>query len=141
MQASVFHSYTEADNPLIARQILDICNPARIFACYGELGAGKTTLIKSFCAALGVDSLVSSPTFTLVNVYNSPGGEVYHFDFYRIRSEAEAYEMGCFEYFDSGSYCFIEWPGRIPSLLPPGVVKVYVEAGEGGVRTIELSVE
>lgn len=84
----------------------------------GDMGAGKTTLIKAICKSLGVENNTSSPTFSLVNEYHLPNKQkIYHFDFYRLKSETEALDMGIDEYLDSGSWCFIEWPEKIPSLL------------------------
>ncbi|GAB4428059.1 MAG: tRNA (adenosine(37)-N6)-threonylcarbamoyltransferase complex ATPase subunit type 1 TsaE [Bacteroidia bacterium] len=103
------------------------------------MGAGKTTLIKSLCRALGVTTTVSSPTFNLVNEYDRTGGKVYHFDFYRIRTEAEAYDVGLDEYLASSEYVFIEWPERIPTLLPPEAVRVHIAVGEDHSRQIDLS--
>ena len=112
-----------------------------MFAFHGEMGAGKTTFIKTICAALGVEDATSSPTFALVNEYRSGKGEpVYHFDFYRIRSEAEALDMGFEEYVFSGYYCFIEWPEKIPNLLPPGTVQVRISEAENGSRIISTNV-
>lgn len=90
----------------------------RIVALRAQMGAGKTTLVGEFCRSRGVESPISSPTFALVNPYNTMGGEViYHFDFYRIDSEREALDMGVFDYFDSGNICFVEWPEKIEGIL------------------------
>ncbi|RMG30982.1 MAG: tRNA (adenosine(37)-N6)-threonylcarbamoyltransferase complex ATPase subunit type 1 TsaE [Bacteroidetes bacterium] len=134
-----FFSRQEADNPDIAREILKTCINHRIFAFYGELGAGKTTLIKAFCEALNMQVVVTSPTFNLVNEYTDEKLTVYHFDFYRIKSEIEAYDMGCDEYFDSGNYCFIEWPERIPSLLPDEAVHIHIESLNDHQRMIQVT--
>jgi tRNA threonylcarbamoyladenosine biosynthesis protein TsaE len=94
-------------------------NPHRVILFNGEMGAGKTTLIKEICHALGVHNATSSPTFSLVNEYVSDSGEnVYHFDMYRIKKETEALDMGIEEYLYSGSWCFIEWSEKIPNLIP-----------------------
>jgi tRNA threonylcarbamoyladenosine biosynthesis protein TsaE len=111
----------------VAEEILSSCENERIFAFYGNLGAGKTTLIKRFCSLLGVEEAVSSPTFNLVNVYEGEEYEIYHFDFYRIKDEMEALGIGAQEYFDSGEYCLIEWPERIPNLLPEEAVTIQIE--------------
>lgn len=84
----------------------------------GEMGAGKTTFIKYLVEAMGGQELVNSPTFSLVNEYETDHGRVFHFDFYRIESEEEAFDMGAEEYFYSGNFCFIEWPERVKNLLP-----------------------
>ncbi|PRD46446.1 tRNA (adenosine(37)-N6)-threonylcarbamoyltransferase complex ATPase subunit type 1 TsaE [Sphingobacterium haloxyli] len=101
-----------------AQQILSDFPNDRIFLLYGNMGAGKTTLVSSFCRALGVTDNTSSPTFSIVNEYNSPHGPVYHFDFYRLKHEEEALDMGYEEYFYTDAYCFVEWPEKIPNLLP-----------------------
>lgn len=101
-----------------AQEILDNAGTHRVFAFYGELGAGKTTLIKAICKILGVESNVTSPTFSIVNEYiSTQGQQIYHFDFYRIRDIREAYDLGYENYFFSGHYCFIEWPEKISALL------------------------
>src|ERR1051326_7538979 len=124
--------------PTAAKKILAASGGKKLFAFYGEMGAGKTTLIKALCAQLGVTDPTSSPTFSLVNEYRTSRGEkIYHFDFYRIKTETEALDMGCEEYFYSGSYCFIEWPEKIPSLLPEGIIKVSIKVS-GQVREIRV---
>jgi len=116
------------DMPMVARHILDKFKSDRIFAFYGELGAGKTTLIKSICEELGVVDTVNSPTFAIINVYQSNNsGEIYHFDFYRLKSETEAFDIGYEDYFYTDSYCFIEWPDKISNLLPKETVKINIE--------------
>lgn len=102
----------------VARRFLQEIGDEKVFAFYGDLGAGKTTFIKSVCGRLGVDSPVNSPTFAIINEYGSPNGPVYHFDFYRIKQPSEAYDIGCEDYFYSGQYCFIEWPEKLENLLP-----------------------
>jgi tRNA threonylcarbamoyladenosine biosynthesis protein TsaE len=124
--------------PTAAKKILAASGGKKLFAFYGEMGAGKTTLIKALCAQLGVTDPTSSPTFSLVNEYRTSRGEkIYHFDFYRIKTETEALDMGCEEYFYSGNYCFIEWPEKIPSLLPEGIIKVSIKVN-GQVREIRV---
>lgn len=108
-----------------------------VFAFHGEMGAGKTTLIKAICEKLGVDDVINSPTFAIINEYRSDSGElIYHFDFYRINKEEEAFDFGYEDYFFSGSLCFIEWPERIESLLPHDTVHVTVKEIEGGQRQV-----
>lgn len=110
-----------------------------VFAFYGAMGAGKTTFIKAVCRALGVEDNVTSPTFAIVNEYrDTSGGAVYHFDFYRVTRLAEALDMGCGEYFDSGRPCFIEWPELVETLLPPGAARVTLEELPGGARRLTL---
>jgi len=108
--------------------LLNFSGENTIFVFEGEMGAGKTTFIKAICAALGIDDLVSSPTFSIVNEYESSAGEVvYHFDFYRIKNLNEAYDIGYEEYFYSGNICLIEWPEKIAEILPEKHVRVKIE--------------
>lgn len=114
--------------PAVARQLLQSFDGEKVIAFEGAMGAGKTTLIKALCEALGVKDTVSSPTFSIVNEYRTAKGEkVYHFDFYRIKSVDEAYDMGYEEYFYSKAYCFIEWPEKIAELMPLNYEKVKIE--------------
>lgn len=99
----------------------------KILLFYGEMGAGKTTLIKAFCAALSVKDVVSSPTFSIVNEYHYPAGIIYHFDFYRLKNQIEALDLGLEEYLYSGDYCLIEWPEKIPDFLPENCLKISLE--------------
>lgn len=116
------------DLSLAAKKILEYFPDNTIFAFYGELGAGKTTLIKSLCNQLGVVDTVTSPTFAIINIYQSnKSGEVYHFDFYRIKSESEALDIGYEDYFYNDSFCFIEWPEKISNLLPEETIDIIIE--------------
>ena len=109
-----------------------------VFAFYGEMGAGKTTFIKALCRELQVQDTVTSPSFALVNEYRTKQGEmVFHFDFYRIKSIREAFDLGYEEYFFGASYCFIEWPEKIEELLPETVVNVNIKVLKDGSRDIE----
>ena len=99
----------------------------RVFLFYGHMGAGKTTFIKALCKALQVKDNTSSPTFSIVNEYSAPLGTIFHFDFYRIKEEEEAYDFGYEDYFYSGNYCFIEWPNKIPNLLPDDAKTIEIE--------------
>ncbi len=113
----------------------------RLFAFYGKMGSGKTTFIKALCDRLQVIDYVTSPTFALINVYETEQSEeIYHFDFYRIKSMEELFDLGYEEYFFSDKYCFIEWPELIEPLLPPNTVKVYISEVAGGSRIIESRV-
>ena len=113
--------------PAAAKELLSLCGDRRVIAFYGAMGAGKTTFIKAICGVLGVSENVSSPTFALVNEYrDSKGQPVFHFDFYRIKDEKEAVDIGVDEYFYSGHYCFIEWPEKVLNLLPDDCIKVFI---------------
>lgn len=110
----------------------------RLFAFYGKMGSGKTTFIKALCEKLQVVDYVTSPTFALINVYETePGSEIYHFDFYRIKSMDELFDLGYEEYFFSDRYCFVEWPELVEPLLPPNAVRVYITEMDNGSRVIE----
>ena len=119
---------------------LDLKNNHTAINClafYGEMGAGKTTLIKAFCQVLGVEDVVSSPTFSLVNVYNDKDGRnVFHFDFYRIKKLEEVYDIGYEEYFYSGDYCLIEWPEMVRQIMPESYVLVTIEIDDSENRVI-----
>ena len=111
----------------VAHALVQSYADARVILFYGDMGAGKTTFIKAICAELGVKENTSSPTFSIVNEYDSPHGPVYHFDFYRLRDEQEAFDMGYEEYLYSGHYCLIEWPEKIANLLPSQTLSVRLE--------------
>ena len=116
----------------VARKLLCTFGEERFFAFFGKMGVGKTTLIKELCAVLGVKDNVCSPTFAIVNEYSDSDGEpVYHFDFYRLKSVAEAYDIGYEEYFYSGCYCFTEWTEKVEELLPEHYVRVEIEEKDG----------
>ena len=122
-------------------EILKECAPHRVFAFEGQMGAGKTTFIKSLCEAMGSADIVNSPTFAIVNVYDVEQpykGEVYHFDCYRLKDIREAIDMGAEEYLYSGNYCFIEWPEMIEALLPDDTVYVRIIPQENGDRRLEI---
>ncbi len=121
-----------------ASTILEYAGSNKIFLFYGDMGAGKTTLIKSLCAGLGVTDEVTSPTFSIVNEYAGTNGPVYHFDFYRLKEQGEALDMGYEEYFFSESYCFIEWPEKIAGLIPDQYTGIRIEVSEEGVRQITV---
>lgn len=125
-----------ADLPDVAANLLKSFPQSRNFLFFGEMGAGKTTFIKSLCSVLGVSDTVSSPTYSIVNEYSSPPGKVYHFDFYRLKTETEALDMGYEEYLDNGNYCLIEWPEKISALWPKEFVKVNIKVTGQNERTI-----
>jgi len=123
--------------PDVAATILKDIGDHRIVALFGKMGAGKTTLIKELCKILGVAEVVSSPTFALVNEYLSGKEEpVFHFDFYRIKSIEEVYDIGYEEYIYSGRFCFIEWPEMIMELLPESYVYLKIDESGDGTRQI-----
>lgn len=120
-----------------ARAFVDAIGQGRVFAFYGKMGAGKTTFVKAVCEELGVEDVITSPTFALVNEYTDGHGDpVYHFDFYRIKKLEEAYDMGCEDYFDSGCLCFIEWPEIVEELLPADAVRVDICESADGARVV-----
>tara|TARA_B100000073_G_scaffold172460_1_gene142649 strand:- start:2 stop:412 length:411 start_codon:yes stop_codon:yes gene_type:complete len=107
------------DLMLASNKLVKSFKDKKVICFYGDMGVGKTTLIKSLCKVLKVQDLVNSPTFSIVNEYrNDVSDVIYHFDFYRIDSINEAMDIGCHEYFDSDRYCFIEWPNKIEQILP-----------------------
>jgi len=122
----------------IASALIKYHEDKRIFAFHGEMGAGKTTFIKTICEYLEVTDTVSSPTFAIVNEYlTKDSGSVYHFDLYRIKAWTEMLEIGYEDYFDSGNYCLLEWPEKIVNLLPEETVHVdIVVSPDGNLRTI-----
>lgn len=124
------------DLPEVADKLIAGFPESRIFLFFGEMGAGKTTFIKTLCAKLGVQDKVSSPTYSIVNEYQSESGRVYHFDFYRLKDESEALDMGYEEYFYSGNYCLIEWPEKIKNLWPAEYVKVTISEASDQERLI-----
>lgn len=116
------------DLPEAAEEILDALDGRNVVAFFGTMGAGKTTLIREICEQLGSEDVVTSPTFALVNRYNSANGRpIFHFDFYRIEHPEEAFDMGYEEYFYSDGLCLVEWSERIEDLLPDDVMKVEIE--------------
>jgi tRNA threonylcarbamoyladenosine biosynthesis protein TsaE len=132
-----FQSLAELD--AVAGQLIDAGRLHSVWLFDGEMGAGKTTLIKAICRRLGVLNVVQSPTFSIVNEYVTDSGEpVYHFDCYRLRNEEEALDSGLEEYIDSGERCFIEWPERIAGLLPPDAWTIHLRVVEGG-RILEIN--
>ena len=114
----------------VAKDIVTSLDERKIILFYGEMGSGKTTLIKEICRQLGVTDSMSSPTYGLVNEYNSPKGKIYHFDLYRVKNLEECLDIGMEEYLYSGNYCLIEWPDIATSLYPENVVKVRIEGTE-----------
>ncbi len=129
--------YTLEDLPSIAEQIISTTKN-KIMLFDASMGVGKTTLIKEICKHLGVQDVISSPTYALVNEYESNDGPIYHFDFYRIKGIEEAYHIGFEEYVDSGSWVFIEWPNKILNLLPENVTTLKIKASKNGKRILTM---
>lgn len=123
-----------------AREFIAAMGDNTVFALYGKMGAGKTTFVKALCQELGVEDVVTSPTFAVINEYRSDiaGELIYHFDFYRIKKLEEVYDMGYEDYFYSGALCFIEWPELVEELLPGNTVKVTIEEQEDGSRKLTM---
>ncbi|MFC2759862.1 tRNA (adenosine(37)-N6)-threonylcarbamoyltransferase complex ATPase subunit type 1 TsaE [Hallella multisaccharivorax] len=122
-----------------AREFVHNMGESHVFAFYGKMGAGKTTFIKALCEELGVDDVITSPTFAIVNDYTAEDDQhIYHFDFYRIKKLEEVFDMGYEDYFYSGSLCFIEWPELIEEILPGDSIKVTIMQLEDGSREVEF---
>lgn len=125
--------------PIIAKEIIKN-STSKIILFHGDMGVGKTTLIKEICKILGTEDLISSPTFSIVNEYITSNDEtIFHFDFYRIDNEEEAYNIGVEDYFDSNHWCLIEWPSVVENLLPLENVNVYLTVLEDGQRNIQIN--
>lgn len=123
----------------VSQRIISLAGDYRIWLFDAEMGAGKTTLIKAICKTFGVVDDVSSPTFALINEYaDGQGTPFYHFDFYRIKNEEEAMDIGVDEYFYSGNLCFIEWPEKIPSLIPDEFLRIFISINSDDTRKIVL---
>lgn len=129
-----------ADINEAAKTFVENMGDGKVFAFYGKMGAGKTTFVKAICECLGVDDVITSPTFAIVNEYTSAttGDAIYHFDFYRIKKLEEVYDMGYEDYFYSGSLCFLEWPELIEDLLLEDATKVTIEETADGSRVVKF---
>jgi tRNA threonylcarbamoyladenosine biosynthesis protein TsaE len=126
--------------PAAAKQILKYSENKKIFAFYGSMGTGKTTIIKAVCEYLGAIDIATSPTFTIVNEYRTASGEsLFHIDFYRIKKQDEVYDFGIEEYLSGNSYCFMEWPELIEELLPPETVVVRISVDDREQRILSIS--
>lgn len=124
--------------PRVASEILQAAGDIRVLVFRGEIGAGKTTLIKQICLQLGVTEAVVSPTFGLVNSYAGGEGQVHHFDWYRIKHEEEAIEIGWEEYLDSGDWLLVEWPEKIENLMPDELIDIQIEVQPEGQRVLQI---
>ncbi|MBS2097776.1 tRNA (adenosine(37)-N6)-threonylcarbamoyltransferase complex ATPase subunit type 1 TsaE [Carboxylicivirga linearis] len=123
----------------VAKAFLAQYTNERVIAFYGEMGVGKTTFIKAICKALQINDTVNSPSFAIVNEYHNIDNDiVYHFDFYRLKEEEEAYDMGYEDYLYSGNYCMIEWPEKIASLLPDGRLDLHITEESDGRRKLTV---
>ena len=130
--------YSLKELPAIAKDIIK-STKSKVLLFYGEMGVGKTTLIKEIVKQLGSLDTVSSPTFSLVNEYHTTNDEkIYHFDFYRINNENEALDIGIEEYFYSDCWCLVEWPNKVKNLLPLNSVTITISSNSDQLRTIEL---
>ena len=131
-----------------AREFIQHMGEARVFAFYGKMGAGKTTFVKAICEELGVEDVITSPTFAIINEYSIDNHDIqrstfnvqriYHFDFYRIKKLEEVYDMGYEDYFYSGALCFIEWPELIEEILPDDAVRVNIIEQQDGSRLVKF---
>ena len=131
-------TYSQIELPKIAGILLEKI-PSKIWLFYGTMGSGKTTLIKALVKLLSLADVANSPTFSIVNEYQSrKGTPIYHFDFYRIKKEEEALDLGIDDYFYSDNYCFVEWPEKIENLLPLNAVSIYIVENADGSRTLTL---
>jgi tRNA threonylcarbamoyladenosine biosynthesis protein TsaE len=128
-----------ADLARAAKEIVELTRGERFFIFEGDMGAGKTTLIKAICKELGVKEVVSSPTFSIVNEYEANSRTIYHFDFYRIKNLQEAFDIGYEEYFYSEHICLIEWPEKIAELLPDHHVKIGITTIDENTRRLSIS--
>lgn len=134
-----FHIQDTSDIPHTAQQFLEEFGQNKVFAFDGEMGAGKTTFISGLLSAMGIHDQEGSPTYSLVNVYDSAMyGKVYHFDVYRLKNEIEAYDIGIEEMLYSGGICFMEWPEKIANLLPDNTIWVYIRKKDDNSRTITV---
>ena len=127
-----------SDLKQVAREVVESLDGRTVVLLRGEMGAGKTTLISRIAAYLGAEDNVTSPTFALVNQYEGSECRIYHFDFYRIDTIEEVFDLGYEEYFYSDDLCFVEWPEKIEPLLPEDAMTVRITIGEGESRTFEI---
>lgn len=137
----MLYQFTLQELPELVNKLLAQIDRQRVVALYGPMGAGKTTLVHAFCDALGVKDAVGSPTFSIINEYEATGGPVYHIDCYRLRSEGEAIDTGVEDCLYSGNWCFVEWPEKIPHLLPEDAAVLYLTVPDPAHRQLELKIK
>ena len=136
IQTEFLYGFTQLEEAALF--LIQACGGLKVWIFRGEMGAGKTTLIKAIAKQLGVNDIVQSPTFSIVNEYATIGNDkVFHFDFYRIKNEEEAFDIGVEEYFYSGNSCLIEWPDKIPTLLPDSYFEIAITLTENELRKLE----
>ncbi len=122
-----------------ARQFIQLTEGSKKFAVYGRMGAGKTTFIKAVCRELGADEVVNSPSFAIINEYQTMSGlSIYHIDLYRIKNKEELFDLGYEDYFYSDAYVFIEWPENAGDILPDDILRVDIDESEDGSRVLTL---
>jgi len=134
MGRSIIYSIDEIED--VAKKILSLNLNSKIYILDGVMGSGKTTLIKSIVEKLGINGIANSPTFSIINEYSN-GDKIYHFDFYRLKDEQEAFDIGYEEYFLGDDYCFVEWPEKIPNLIEDNMIKIKMQL-IGEKRNIEI---
>lgn len=124
----------------VAKELLAKADIYKVFAFYGEIGAGKTTFIHAFCQVMGVEDVVSSPTFSIINEYHTNAGQtVYHMDLYRIKDENEAVNAGVEDCLYSGNICLVEWPGKAAAILPGDTLHIYITSIAGNTRKLKIN--
>jgi len=138
-QAGVMtRKFSLSDLGSLSKELIVAAKGRSVWLINGEMGAGKTTLVKSICRELTVNDTVASPTFAIVNEYStSQNVPIFHFDFYRLKNETEAYDIGVNEYFESGNLCLVEWPEKIPTLIPEDYFEIKLEINDPQSRTVE----
>jgi tRNA threonylcarbamoyladenosine biosynthesis protein TsaE len=138
LEAARGKSVSQAELQQVARELLSKAGDQKVWLFFGEMGSGKTTLVKAIGAVSGVTEVMSSPTFSIVNEYQAtPGKKIYHFDLFRLNNEKEVFDIGTEEYFDSGQLCLVEWPEKLGSLTPPGAFKIKITPTGAEHRKIE----
>ncbi len=132
-------TYSIASLKTVAQQLIEQFRTPKTLLFYGKMGAGKTTLIKEIALLLGVTETTSSPTFSIVHEYKGNDAAVFHFDFYRIEDEIEVYDIGIEDYFYQNAWCLVEWPEKIPSLIPENAVKINITINGNNDRVLTIN--